>query len=88
MKIEWASSAHENLKMIHSEVELISTDAAMTVLNRVLKEVDRLASSRTPAGRDESGTQEEFPLVSVPIVVPYRISGDAYKSLRFFRERA
>jgi toxin ParE1/3/4 len=81
MKIEWASSALENLKVIHSEVEMINAGAAVTVLNQVLDEVDGLASSPFSGREGRIQGTRELPLVSTPIVVPYRVLGDAVQIL-------
>jgi toxin ParE1/3/4 len=81
MKIEWTSSALQNLQEIYSEAAILNTPAAETVLNSILDEVDGLASAPLIGREGRVEDTRELLVSTTPLVVVYRISHNVIQIL-------
>ena len=88
MTIEWAFSAIQSLQDIYSETAALSSSAAEAVLHRLMDEVDGLSSSPLRGAEGRLENTRELPLSTTPLVISYRISGDAIQVLAILQGAA
>jgi plasmid stabilization system protein ParE len=88
MTIEWASSALENLRDVHSDTAAISPVAAEAILDKLLDEIDRLSSFPLMGREGRVEDTRELSLLDMPLVVSYRISDEAIQILAILQGAA